>query len=91
MHGPHSSHEPLQEGKRGLSSASVFIARNRFAVLDKSSNQIVIKDLGNEVRTRAAAVVWGMCSQPGMASSAARRGITKQFALGIWRSTCCAQ
>ena len=40
----------LQEAKRGFSSAAVFIARNRFAVLDKSSNQIVIKDLGNEVR-----------------------------------------
>ncbi|KAI7840084.1 hypothetical protein COHA_006214 [Chlorella ohadii] len=41
--------EVAPEAKRGFSSAAVFIARNRFAVLDKSSNQIVIKDLGNEV------------------------------------------
>jgi hypothetical protein len=28
----------------------VFIARNRFALLDKSANQLIIKDLSNEVR-----------------------------------------
>ena len=39
-----------QEAKRGFSAAAVFIARNRFALLDKSSNQIIIKDLANEVR-----------------------------------------
>lgn len=53
----------MQEGKRGFSSATVFIARNRFAVLDKSSNQIVIKDLGNEVRTRAV-LLFGACVGP---------------------------
>lgn len=38
-----------QEAKRGYSSAAVFIARNRFAALDKAANQIIIKDLSNEV------------------------------------------
>ena len=42
---PHS----LQDAKRGFSAAAVFIARNRFAVLDKSGNQLIIKDLANEV------------------------------------------
>lgn len=41
---------PPQDAKRGFSSAAVFIARNRFALLDKAGNQIVIKDLANEVR-----------------------------------------
>ncbi|KAJ3122455.1 hypothetical protein HK098_002828, partial [Nowakowskiella sp. JEL0407] len=34
--------------KKGTGSASVFVARNRFAVLDKSASQILIKDLKNE-------------------------------------------
>jgi Coatomer WD associated region len=38
-----------QEAKRGLGAAAVFIARNRFAVLDKASNQILIKNLRNEI------------------------------------------
>ncbi len=37
----------------------MFIARNRFAVLDKSSNTILIKDLNNEVTKKAAAPVAG--------------------------------
>eukprot|EP00884_Botryococcus_braunii_P010188 jgi/Botrbrau1/19170/Bobra.0077s0079.1 len=37
------------EAKRGMGASAVFIARNRFAVLDKSSNQILIKNLRNEV------------------------------------------
>ena len=38
-----------QDAKRGFSAAAVFIARNRFAVLDKAANALIIKDLGNEV------------------------------------------
>lgn len=38
-----------QDAKRGFSAAAVFIARNRFAVLDRGANQLVIKDLANEV------------------------------------------
>ena len=43
----------LQEPKRGSGSSAVFIARNRFAVLDKSGNQIVIKNLNNEITKKA--------------------------------------
>ena len=38
-----------QEAKRGPGGAAVFIARNRFAVLDKGGNQILVKNLRNEV------------------------------------------
>ena len=38
-----------QEPKRGQGSSAVFIARNRFAVLDKGGNQIVVKNLSNEI------------------------------------------
>lgn len=41
--------ESAPEAKRGMSSSSVFIARNRFATLDRSSNTIIIRDLRNEV------------------------------------------
>ncbi|CAI5484716.1 unnamed protein product [Closterium sp. Yama58-4] len=37
------------EAKRGAGTSAVFVARNRFAVLDKSHDQIVIKNLRNEV------------------------------------------
>ena len=43
-----------QEGKRGVGAAAVFVARNRFAVLDKASNQILIKNLRNEVTKQCA-------------------------------------
>ncbi len=43
----------LQEPKRGAGTSAVFIARNRFAVLDKGSNQIVIKNLNNEITKKA--------------------------------------
>ncbi|MBA0739120.1 hypothetical protein Gogos_012416, partial [Gossypium gossypioides] len=39
----------LQEAKRGPGSSAIFVARNRFAVLDKSNNQVLIKNLKNEV------------------------------------------
>ncbi|MCO5552717.1 hypothetical protein L7F22_006234 [Adiantum nelumboides] len=38
-----------QEPKRGLGSSAVFIARNRFAVIDRGTSQIVLKNLKNEV------------------------------------------
>lgn len=44
----------MQEAKRGFSSSAVFIARNRFAVLDRGANQIVVKDLRNEVTKKIA-------------------------------------
>lgn len=34
----------LQEAKRGLGASAVFIARNRFAVLDKASGQIQVSN-----------------------------------------------
>ncbi|EFJ41149.1 hypothetical protein VOLCADRAFT_77684 [Volvox carteri f. nagariensis] len=37
------------EAKRGLGTSAVFIARNRFAVLDKSTNTIQIRNLQNEI------------------------------------------
>jgi coatomer protein complex subunit alpha (xenin) len=37
------------EAKRGLGTSAVFIARNRFAVLDKASNSIQIRNLQNEI------------------------------------------
>jgi coatomer protein complex subunit alpha (xenin) len=37
------------DAKRGTGSSAVFVARNRFAVLDKTNGQIFIKDLNNEV------------------------------------------
>jgi len=44
-----------QEAKRGLGAAAVFIARNRFAVLDKGSGQIQIKNLRNEITKKVSA------------------------------------
>ena len=39
----------MQEAKKGLGGSAVFVARNRFDVLDKNHNQVTIKNLGNEV------------------------------------------
>ncbi|KAL1190257.1 Coatomer subunit alpha-1 [Cardamine amara subsp. amara] len=39
----------VQEAKRGTGGSAVFIARNRFAVLEKSTNQVLVKNLKNEV------------------------------------------
>ncbi|KAH9314227.1 hypothetical protein KI387_022854, partial [Taxus chinensis] len=41
--------DTVQEAKRGVGGSAVFVARNRFAVLDKSHNQVTIKNLKNEV------------------------------------------
>ncbi|KAK6946303.1 Coatomer, alpha subunit, C-terminal [Dillenia turbinata] len=41
--------DSLQEAKRGLGGSAIFIARNRFAVLDKANNQVLVKNLKNEI------------------------------------------
>ena len=41
--------EVTSESRRGSGSSAVFVARNRFAVLDKSSHAILIKNLRDEV------------------------------------------
>ncbi|KAL3514715.1 hypothetical protein ACH5RR_027432 [Cinchona calisaya] len=40
--------DTVQEAKRGIGGSAVFVARNRFAVLEKSSNQVVVKNLKND-------------------------------------------
>jgi len=37
------------DGKRGSGTAALFVARNRFAVLDKNAQQIEIRDLSNSI------------------------------------------
>ncbi|KAK4284774.1 hypothetical protein QN277_001557 [Acacia crassicarpa] len=39
----------VQDAKRGVGGSAIFVARNRFAVLDKSSNQVLLKNLKNEL------------------------------------------
>ncbi|KAG0449917.1 hypothetical protein HPP92_027024 [Vanilla planifolia] len=39
----------IQDAKKGGCSSAVFVARNRFAVLDKSCNQALVKNLKNEI------------------------------------------
>ncbi|KAK0582815.1 hypothetical protein LWI29_029895 [Acer saccharum] len=41
--------DSVQDAKKGLGGSAIFIARNRFAVLDKSTNQVLVKNLKNEV------------------------------------------
>lgn len=55
-HGP----TPTQDAKRGAGGSAVFIARNRFAVLDRSSNQILVKNLRNEITKKCGAPVTGV-------------------------------
>jgi coatomer protein complex subunit alpha (xenin) len=43
------------EAKRGVGTSAVFIARNRFAVLDKGNSQIQIKNLRNEITKKCPA------------------------------------
>ncbi|KAL3505347.1 hypothetical protein ACH5RR_035188 [Cinchona calisaya] len=40
--------DTVQEAKRGVGGSAVFVARNRFAVLEKGSNQVVVKNLKND-------------------------------------------
>ncbi|PKA59576.1 Coatomer subunit alpha-3 [Apostasia shenzhenica] len=42
-----------QDAKRGTGNSAVFVARNRFAVLDKASNQALVKNLRNEIVKRS--------------------------------------
>ncbi|KAH9606042.1 hypothetical protein KSS87_006679 [Heliosperma pusillum] len=44
----------VQDAKRGLGNSAVFIARNRFAVLERSSNQVLVKNLKNELVKKVA-------------------------------------
>ncbi|PKU78733.1 coatomer subunit alpha-3-like [Dendrobium catenatum] len=39
----------VQDAKKGGGGSAVFVARNRFAVLDKSTNQALVKNLKNEI------------------------------------------
>ncbi|KAK3810656.1 MAG: coatomer protein alpha subunit [Linnemannia elongata] len=39
--------EPSNDGKRGAGNSAIFIARNRFAVLEKATQTITIRDLQN--------------------------------------------
>ncbi|GAA0140874.1 vesicle coat protein [Lithospermum erythrorhizon] len=41
--------DTAQEARRGIGGPATFIARNRFAVLEKSSNSVLVKNLKNEV------------------------------------------
>ncbi|GBG90440.1 hypothetical protein CBR_g50687 [Chara braunii] len=50
-----SGRSDSQEGKRSMGASAVFVARNRFAVLDKVHNQILIKNLRNEVTKKCPA------------------------------------
>ena len=45
--------EPV-DSRRGVGSSAVFVARNRFATLDKGAHEIQIKNLKNEVTKRCA-------------------------------------
>ncbi|GAV70196.1 WD40 domain-containing protein/Coatomer_WDAD domain-containing protein/COPI_C domain-containing protein [Cephalotus follicularis] len=46
--------ETMQEAKRGTGGSAVFVTRNRFAVLEKSSNQVLVKNLKNEIVKKTA-------------------------------------
>ncbi|KAJ1404216.1 WD40/YVTN repeat-like-containing domain superfamily [Sesbania bispinosa] len=39
----------VQDTKKGHGGSAVFVARNRFAVLDKSNNQVLVKNLKNDL------------------------------------------
>ncbi|CAN4093930.1 unnamed protein product [Withania somnifera] len=41
--------DTVQDAKRGSGGSAVFVARNRFAVLEKSTNQVLVKNLKNEI------------------------------------------
>ncbi|CAD6343523.1 unnamed protein product [Miscanthus lutarioriparius] len=43
----------LQEAKKGAGGSAVFVARNRFAVLERSSNQVLVKNLKNEIMKKS--------------------------------------
>ena len=41
--------DSASEGKRGTGTSALFVARNRFAVLDKTAQSIEIRDLENSI------------------------------------------
>lgn len=41
--------DTVQESKKGSGVSAVFVARNRLAVLEKSTNQVLVKNLKNEI------------------------------------------
>ncbi|KAK6131252.1 hypothetical protein DH2020_035009 [Rehmannia glutinosa] len=45
---------PFKDAKRGIGGSAVFVARNRFAVLEKSTNQVLVKNLKNEIVKKSA-------------------------------------
>eukprot|EP00898_Chlorokybus_atmophyticus_P004028 jgi/Chlat1/4626/Chrsp3S05583 len=49
-----TARQDTAEAKRGLGSSAVFVARNRFAVLDKNHNAIIIRNLRNELTKKCA-------------------------------------
>ncbi|KAM1004424.1 hypothetical protein ACFX2C_004623 [Malus domestica] len=46
--------DTAQEAKRGIGGPAVFVAPNRFAVLEKSTNQVIAKNLKNEIVKKSA-------------------------------------
>ncbi|XP_076892088.1 coatomer subunit alpha-1-like [Bidens hawaiensis] len=46
--------DTVHEAKRGVGGSAVFVARNRFAVLEKSTNQVLVKNLKNEIVKKSA-------------------------------------
>ncbi|KAI9124079.1 hypothetical protein K1719_005379 [Acacia pycnantha] len=44
----------MQDAKKGAGGSALFVARNRFAVLDKSNNQVLLKNLKNELVKKSA-------------------------------------
>ncbi|MQL80255.1 hypothetical protein Taro_012713 [Colocasia esculenta] len=46
--------DSVQDARKGAGASAVFVARNRFAVLDKSSNQALVKNLKNEIVKKSA-------------------------------------
>ncbi|KAF8399255.1 hypothetical protein HHK36_015120 [Tetracentron sinense] len=51
--------DSVQEVMRGNGGSAVFVARNRFAVLDKSNNQVLVKNLKNETLKKSSLPVLG--------------------------------
>ncbi|KAF6161820.1 hypothetical protein GIB67_008581 [Kingdonia uniflora] len=41
--------DTVQEAKIGTGGSAIFVARNRFAILDRSNNQVLVKNLKNEI------------------------------------------
>lgn len=58
----HGRSDTVQEAKKGLGGSAVFVARNRFAVLDKNHNQVTIKNLKNEVTKKVRSSSHSRCT-----------------------------